>query len=169
MQTRILSESDAAAFRTLRRERLEQDPRAFHESVEEHDAISAETIATRLRLASGENFVVGAFSSAGELIGMAGFSRSPRIKSRHKGTIWGVFVKPEVRGQGAGRAIITALIERARKESGLEQITLTVSTTQAAARRLYDSLGFKIFGTEPHALKVGGAYVDEDQMVLWLK
>jgi len=168
MHVRMLSESDAASFRRLRRERLEQDPRAFAESLAEHDALSPQTIAARLRNTSGENFVIGAFSDSGELAGMAGFSRSPRIKSRHKGNIWGVYVRPQARGQGAGRAILTALVDRARRESGLEQIQLSVSTGQAAARHLYESLGFETFGRERHALKVDGEYVDEDHMVLWL-
>jgi RimJ/RimL family protein N-acetyltransferase len=168
VHVRILAESDAASFRELRRERLVQDPRAFGESMEEHDAISFETIAVRLRKASGENFVVGAFDDAGEMIGIAGFARSPRLKSRHKGTIWGVYVRPEARGTGAGRAMIAALIDRARQESGLEQIQLSVSCRQSAAKRLYESLGFEVFGRERHALNVDGEYVDEDHMVLWL-
>jgi len=164
----MLSASDAVPFRHLRRERLEQEPQAFGESLEEHDAIALETIAARLENASGDNFVIGAFEDAGDLIGMAGFSRSPRRKSRHKGTIWGVFVRPEARGKGAGRAVLEALVSRARAQAGLEQIQLSVSTGQIAARRLYESLGFEVFGHERHALKVDGQYVDEDHMVLWL-
>ncbi|MBZ5600952.1 MAG: GNAT family N-acetyltransferase [Acidobacteriia bacterium] len=166
MQVRILTESDAEAFRILRRERLHQEPHAFAESIAEHDALSLETIRTRLRR-SGENFVVGAFEDE-ELVGIAGFSRSPRVKSRHKGIIWGVYVRSRARGQGAGRALISALIDRARVEPGLEQIQLSVSIGQEAARRLYESLGFEVFGRERHALKVDGHYVDEDHMVLWL-
>ena len=168
MQVRILSESDAIAFRRLRRERLEQDPHAFAESIAEADALSLETIRTRLRKSSGENFVIGAFSSSGDLIGIGGFARSPRLKSRHKGNIWGVYVRPEARKHGAGRSILAALIDRARQEPGLEQIQLSVSTGQTAARRLYESLGFEVFGCERHALKIDGVYVDEDHLVLWL-
>lgn len=168
MHVRMLQESDADAFRRIRRERLERDPRAFAESIAEHDAISPETITSRLRRASGENFVIGAFAESGDLIGIAGFSRSPRLKSRHKGVIWGVYVRPGFRGQGIGRAILAALIDRARQEAGLEQIQLSVSTGQAGAKRIYESLGFEAFGRERHALKVDGEYVDEDHMVLWL-
>jgi RimJ/RimL family protein N-acetyltransferase len=167
VQVRILAESDAAQFRALRRERLERAPHAFAESVAEHDALSLETIQARLRHASGENFVMGAFED-GALVGIAGFSRSPRLKSRHKGVIWGVYVRPDMRGRGAARLLLDALIARARAEPGLEQILLSVSIGQAAARRLYESLGFEPWGRERHALKVDGQYVDEDHMVLWL-
>ncbi len=167
MQVRLLNESDTDAFRKLRRERLEQSPRAFAESISEHDALSPDVIRNRLRHASGENFVVGAFLD-GELVGIAGFSRSPRAKTRHKGVVWGVYVRSHARGKGAGRALISALIDRARQEPGLEQIQLTVSIGQESAHALYRSLGFEPFGREKHALKVDGQYVDEDHMVLWL-
>jgi len=45
----------------------------------------------------------------------------------------------------------------------------TVTTGQLAARRLYESLGFKAFGREPRALLVNGKYVDEDYYVLLLR
>ena len=167
MQVRILTHCDAEAFIALRRERLIVAPRAFAESVAEHDSLSPEAIAARLKITSGDNFVVGAFVDD-QLAGIAGFSRILRAKSRHKGVIWGVFVRENARGKGVGRALLQALIEHARREPGLEQIQLTVSVGQTAARSLYLSLGFEVFGHERHALKVDGEYVDEDHMVLWL-
>ena len=40
---------------------------------------------------------------------------------------------------------------------------------QAAAKRLYISLGFEVFAQESRALKIGDVYVDEDYMVLHLR
>jgi len=31
---------------------------------------------------------------------------------------------------------------------------------------LYRSLGFELFGREPHALKVGGRFIDEEYMAM---
>lgn len=165
---RELKREDADAFRALRRERLEIAPRAFAESIPENDAIPPASIAARLAASTAENFVMGAFAPGGQLVGMAGFSRSPRIKSRHKAVIWGVFVQPTWRNQGVARSLFQSLFERARANAGLEQIQLTVAADQIAAKRLYASLGFETFGHEKHALKIDGAYVDEDHMVLWL-
>ena len=167
MFIRVLTPDDAIPFNKLRRERLEQDPRAFAESIAEHDALPLSAIQARL-VHSNENFVVGAFTPQADLAGMAGFARNPRIKSRHKGIIWGVYVRPRWRGAGVGRAILLELLKQARGLAGLEQIGLTVSTGQVAAKRLYQALGFEVFGQERHALKVDGEYVDEDHMVLWL-
>ena len=168
MHVRPLTASDAAQYSKLRREQLQQDPVAFAESLSEHDAKSLQSIAMRLGSGSGDNFVIGAFSEDGELTGSAGFARNSRVKSRHKGMIWGVYVSPPWRGRGIAKAIFSELLSRARAEPGLEQIMLTVSTGQEAARRLYTSLGFEVFARERHALKVDDEYVDEDYMVLWL-
>jgi RimJ/RimL family protein N-acetyltransferase len=59
-------------------------------------------------------------------------------------------------------------LHRLRGYTGLEQVGLSVSVPQEAARRLYDALGFEVYGYEKHALKVGGTYVDEEHRVLWL-
>jgi hypothetical protein len=59
------------------------------------------------------------------------------------------------------------MVEKARVQPGLEQITLAVGSDQTGAKRLYSSLGFEAFGQERHALRLGDAYVDQDHMVLW--
>ena len=169
IQIRELKQEDADAFRALRRERLEIAPRAFAESISEHDAIPPATIAARLASSSPENFVMGAFAPSGQLIGMAGFARSPRIKSRHKGVVWGVYVQPTWRNQGIARGLLQALVERARSNAGLEQINLNVTTDQVAAVRLYKSLGFETYGHEKQALKIDASYVDDYYMVLRVK
>jgi hypothetical protein len=41
-----------------------------------------------------------------------------------------------------------------------------VSITQDAARQLYRTLGFRVFGVEPRGLGIGGEFVDEEHMIL---
>jgi RimJ/RimL family protein N-acetyltransferase len=168
MEVRVLTPADAELFRQIRRERLDDSPRAFGESIAENEAMSLAAVAERLGSSSASNFVVGAFASPDRLIGMAGFARNLREKSNHKGLIWGVYVRPAFRNQGVSRDLLITLLERARAQAGLEQILLTVGVEQEAARRLYKSFGFEVFGHERHAHKVDGSYVDEDHMVLWL-
>jgi ribosomal protein S18 acetylase RimI-like enzyme len=168
MEVRLLTQADAEPFRRLRRERLDDSPRAFGESIAECESMSVSVVAQRLGSGSGDNFVVGAFDD-GQLFGMAGFARNLREKSNHKGVIWGVYVRPGFRGRGVAQELLKTLVERAKSQAGLEQIVLSVAVDQTAARRLYKSLGFEVFGHERHALKVDGAYVDEDHMVLWLR
>jgi ribosomal protein S18 acetylase RimI-like enzyme len=88
------------------------------------------------------------------------------LKQQHKGRIFGVYVAAAARGKGMGRALVMALVERARQDPSLEQILLAVATCQNAAKQLYRSCGFETYGTEPNALKVGSRYIDEDHMIL---
>jgi len=68
-----------------------------------------------------------------------------------------------------GRKMLQMLLERAGGISGVEQILLSVTTTQGAAIALYRALGFKTFGCEPRALKIGDRYLDEEYMILRLE
>ena len=124
-----------------------------------------ESIAFRLGSGSDESFVLAAFVDD-QIAGMAGFFRSPEEKTRHKARVWGVYVKPSHRGKGIGRALMEELLRRARSQPGLEQVTLSVTSAQTAARALYEDLGFQPYGREPEAIKVGETYVDEDHMTL---
>jgi RimJ/RimL family protein N-acetyltransferase len=165
MEIRALTRADAEAFQKLRRQALDDSPRAFAETVAEHDAQPLESLAKRL-VSSPDHFVIGCFHRE-HLIGMAGLARHPRTKLRHKALIWGVFVEPTFRNQGVARAILQEIIRRAKVIDELKQVNLNVASGTAASR-LYKSLGFEVYGHEPNSIRVDDSFVDEDLMVLRL-
>ena len=77
-----------------------------------------------------------------------------------------MYVDPDYRGKGVGKAIIEFLLQEAKKFPGLEQIQLGINSTNEPARRLYSSFGFQSYGYEKNAAKYGGRYFDEEYMVL---
>jgi len=165
IEIRLLTNRDAAAYWHLRLEALECEPQSFGESAQEHRQTTVESAAERLAANPDDNFIVGAFHE-GQLVGMAGFFRYQIAKARHKGRIWGVYVRANYRGQGLGRALLTALLDRIKTCHGVEQASLTVVCGQEAAKSLYISLGFRSYGVEPRGLKVEGEYLDDEHMVL---
>jgi ribosomal protein S18 acetylase RimI-like enzyme len=167
MEIRILTADDASAFSSLRLAALEGEASAFSSSAEEHRTLSLGEVRATLSPDPKNSFVVGAFDGE-QLVGTAGFYREKGIKTRHKGRVWGVYVTPGERGKGVGRAILQLLLERAAALIGVEQIGLSVTTTQTAAIALYRSLGFESWGCEPKALKIADRYIDEEYMVRFI-
>jgi RimJ/RimL family protein N-acetyltransferase len=166
VEFRILVAGDAAAWRKVRLEALENDPEAFSATIEAHQKLTDDEILSRIVCDPSNKFVFGAFAG-GELVGTAGFVREPGLKERHKGFVWGVYLRASHRGEGVGRRMMMLLLDHARKIEGLEQINISVATTQTAAMSLYRSLNFVPYGCEPRALKVNGRYIDEEH--LWLR
>lgn len=170
MNIRLLTEHDVLPFQTLRLRGLQETPDAFAITSNEFQQESLLQLTERVRIDGDppERFVLGAFDSENNLIGMAGFFREHFSKMRHKATVWGMYVASEVRGQGIGKLLLQDLLRRSATLPGLEQIHLGVVTTNETARRLYTTLGFRVYGLEPHAFKQGEQYLDEELMLFSL-
>lgn len=164
VEIRVLTRDDTDAFWHLRLQGLIAEPAAFGASVEEHRATPVDEFAARIG-PNEDRFVIGAFAD-GALRGVVGFVRERGAKRRHRGTVWGVYIVPELRGRGIGRQLMRALIDRARHTPGLERIVLAANVNDPRATLLYESVGFVPFGREPAALKIGDTYVEDVHMTL---
>jgi ribosomal protein S18 acetylase RimI-like enzyme len=87
-------------------------------------------------------------------------SRAPRNNEAQAlaGTISGAFVAPWARGRGIGHGIVRELEVLAR-ELGLIVLNLDLRDSQRAAIRLYESLGYRRWGTHPSYAQVDGGIV----------
>ena len=168
MYIRTLTSSDAEIYRELRLQSLRLHPDVYLSSYESEMKMSIVT--TRIRLeASDDHFTLGAFDAEERLAGIVTFFRESRAKIHHKAHVYSVYVEPGARKQGVGRRLMVELIARAKVTPGLELLNLTVTSDNVPAKRLYESLGFVCYGTEPKAMKLGDEYLDEDMMVLMLE
>ena len=124
--------------------------------------------ATAQRIApDSPDWVFGAFVG-GALAGVVGLAREPRAKNRHKAAVFGMYVAPDTRGAASGRRCCATRSRSARSVPGLEQLVLTVTETNVAARTLYEKFGFRSFGIEPRAIRVHDVYYDKNHMILFL-
>jgi RimJ/RimL family protein N-acetyltransferase len=168
MRIRVLQESDAQEYQALRLIALKINPEAFGSTYEREVKFSIDSVIERLKPTT-DKFVLGAFDDKDMLVGIVTFMRGNSIKTAHKGNVYGMFVAQEMRGQGLGKSLMLELISKAKDCDGLEQINLTVVSGNDSAKKLYKSVGFKVYGIERKSLKFKGKYFDEDLLVLKLK
>lgn len=168
-EIRTLDEEDAAVFQVLRLRALREHPESFAQSYESQAATPIHDVRERLRDVSEapHDFILGMFSGC-DLIGMVGFRRHRGVRMQHKGDIWGMYVVAEAQGHGLGKLMIQNAIERAGRIPRLKQINLAVVSSNTAARNLYLSLGFQVYGLEKRSAFVNGKYLDDEYMTLFL-
>ena len=84
---------------------------------------------------------LGAFDASGRLIGIVHYLFHPVTWSlTERCYLEDLFVSPEARGSGAGRALIEA-VYRAADAAGADQVYWLTAQSNATARKLYDRVG----------------------------
>jgi RimJ/RimL family protein N-acetyltransferase len=167
MLIRKMVKADAAAYRELRLRALQLHPEAYGSSYEESVERDVEFFSQRIPEPESDDTIFVA-EEAGQLVGMVAFVRDTPQKMKHIANIYGVYVEAAVRGRGIGRLLMRRTLDHARQVSGLRQLALSVVTTNTTALNLYESLGFRTWGTEPAVLFVNGRFYDEHCMTLFL-
>ncbi|MCT8138304.1 GNAT family N-acetyltransferase [Anaerobacillus sp. CMMVII] len=165
MEIRKLNPSDAKQYVKLRLEALRMNPEAFGSSYEEEKDNPIELYEGRLRSETSYHF--GAFVHE-QLIGVVSLVKETKQKFRHRANIFAMYVTPSKRGCGIGKGLMQRAIETAKDLDEVEQLHLSVVTTNESARKLYLSLGFNVYGYDKRALNINNLYFDEEHMVKFL-
>lgn len=164
MTIRVLTSDDVQQYRIVRLAALNEQPPAFGTPAEKEENLALENLASRLDQ-SEDGYFLGAF--VGETLGgIIRFSLFNEVNEKHRGYIAGLYVTPSLRRNGLARGLLAEVLRRADQYPGLRRIHLTVVSGQDAAIRLYQSMGFSIYGTECEAFSSGGCYYDEHLMEL---
>jgi RimJ/RimL family protein N-acetyltransferase len=158
-----LRPADAAVLVAIRREALKREPHAFAATLADDPALSLEFVQTALADEDGQA-TFGAFDGDA-VVGMVGVFREPN--RRRDARLWGMYVAPEVRRRGIGRALLAAAIAHARTWQEVEELQLTVAP--AAATRLYETVGFRRSNRERPALLADRRARDESHLALRLR
>jgi ribosomal protein S18 acetylase RimI-like enzyme len=162
---RQLTVDDAAALKPFRLQSLRDQPDAYHSTADEWE-LPLERYETLIR----DNPVFAAIDVAGAIVGVAilGITGRTKLQIRHKCEIWSVYVAPSQRGSGIARALLLTCIAEAQLR-GYEAIVLTASTHLTHVVKLYQTLGFVIYGTERGEVKMAdGRYLDNHHMEMRL-
>ncbi len=157
MQIAFLTAQDVTRYRSLMLHAYEHEADAFTSTVEERAAEPEFYWIHRIGSPQGGRAVFGAREGS-ELVGAAGLIFSRKPKTRHSVLLIGMYVHPNGRGTGIGRALLEAAQEHALARDGVRTMTLTVTEGNAGAIQLYESFGFKAFGSEPMAILTPSGY-----------
>lgn len=167
---RPLKEHDVDAFLGLRLEGLVDSPLAFSSSPEDERSIDSDGFLVQV-CGMPESIILGAFVDPGSdsLVGIVGLYRDSHAKVAHKAHVWGMYVRSGWRGKGVGTQLMAAALDHARGLPGIEWVQLGVSAAAPAARAVYESAGFVVWGEEPDALRHDGDVTSVLYMALRLE
>jgi ribosomal protein S18 acetylase RimI-like enzyme len=162
---RRLKPSESTDFRRVRLECLRAFPDVFGTLYEDEAGKAKLYFEEKIEQNGADVFFYGAF--AGEkLIGIAGFVRGERTKTRHRGEIVSMYVDPAYRGARVGENLLRALLTEVFDTEGVEQVHLTAVADNRAAVGLYERIGFETFGVQKNYFKLGMRYWNQNFMQL---
>ncbi|MBZ0115297.1 MAG: GNAT family N-acetyltransferase [Thermoanaerobaculia bacterium] len=154
----------AEAYRALLLASYADHPEAFTSTLSERQPLPISWWESRLSVQpDAEERVWGALDGA-RLVGVAGLRLELRERTRHKAWLFGMAVLPEFGGRGIGRSLVEAVIAEVAARPGMRVLQLTVTESNGAARRLYESCGFQAFGSEPKAIRIGDRFLSKIHM-----
>jgi ribosomal protein S18 acetylase RimI-like enzyme len=162
---RPLKPGDEAAYRHIHLDSLQTFPDNFGTRYEDQVKVEKLQFEEFIETGSQDNFIFGAFAGD-DLIGIAGFRRGDREKTRHRGEIVQMYVDPDFHGQRVGESLMREVVEAAFTLTGIESLELSAVASNLSAQTLYEKIGFETYGIRSEYFKSGERYWDQRFMQL---
>lgn len=142
--------ADAEAIAAIHNQGIEERVATFETRPQRAEVVSDQIAHWKLVLVAEADGEVTGFARAGSYSGYHYYDGIGEAT---------VFVERGARGQGVGRALLTALVDAA-SERGLYKLTAKIFAANAASLALFGSCGFRTVGTHEHHGELEGAWLD---------
>ena len=115
---------DFPAFLDIQREALVQAPEVFGSDYVWFEGLSVLSKEQRYEryVNYPYRYMLGAVGDDGQIVAMIGYSGDDTSKLRHKGRIWGLYVRTDARGKGLATLLVKSVLDGARDVLGVEQV-----------------------------------------------
>jgi GNAT superfamily N-acetyltransferase len=152
MRVSNLAAGDVDAYRLLMLEAYERAPDAFTTTAAEREAEPLAWWIKRIGSSDGLSTSFGAWRD-NALVGTVALEYSAKPKTQHSALVLGMYVQPQERGKGIGRALVNSAITAAGLRPEILSLNLTLTEGNVPALSLYRSVGFVEWGTQPAAIR----------------
>lgn len=154
MLIRRLNVDDIHHYKKIRLRLLKLAPTNFGSSYEEESNFEDEMWIKRLNNKNATT--LGAFID-NEIKGIVVVMENPRKKMKHKASIHSMFVEPDQRGKGIAKKLLLEAFAYLKSRNVL-RVNLSVVSTNTSAKKLYESLGFEVYGEEEDAILLDNTF-----------
>jgi GNAT superfamily N-acetyltransferase len=165
MKITRLTPADTMAYKALMLYAYQHAADSFTSTPQERALEHDSWWLNRIADPAGLSVVWGAFSGQA-LVGTVSIEFSAKVKTRHKALVVAMFVHEDFRGQGLARQLMQAVVQHGKTLQDLRLLQLEVTQGNAAAERLYQSLGFQAYGVEPMAVLTANGF--KSKVHMWL-
>ncbi len=157
-----LSPEEWQKYKNIRLEALQKEPTAFANTYDDEIKYEDKKWIEILEKSKNRDTEIALFAKDGDqIIGFIGAFWVTKEKLKHVAHIYGTYVDSAYRGQGVGKMLMEAVINKLKSLSHIKKIKIEVNSQNTPAFNLYQKVGFKVIGKAEKELKVNGVFYDE--------